>query len=217
VSTIEIVSTDRKRADVFLGLMQQMEFFSLGRAWRNVDDDEFFWEPSPHTWSIRRRAHCHTPTPFGAGDWVADFGREPNPAPMTSIAWLMWHIGTLPSRLSEVDFLDGDHTVASGWTSPYLTHHPIFATAHHASTAFWAGWDALRAALLEAADEQLESTSPDYTYAHAPMSGGLCALGPPGLERPATFVIARALNEIAHHSAQICTLRDLYAHAHRTH
>lgn len=109
---------------------------------------------------------------------MADFGPEPDPAPMTSIAWLAWHIGTLPSRLSEVDFLNGDHTIASGWTSPYLTHHPIFACAHHATTAFWEGWGALRAALAEASDDQLELTSPDYTYAHEPMSGGLCVLGP---------------------------------------
>ena len=196
--------------------MQQMEYFSLGRAWRNVVDGEFLWEPVQNTWSVRRREHCPTPTPFGAGEWVVDFGPEPNPAPMTSIAWLAWHVGTLPSRLSEVDFLNGDHTIASGWTSPYLTHHPIFATAHEAATAFWEGWEALRSALVGASDDQLELTSPDYTYAYEPMRGGLCVLGPPGLARPSTLVIARALNEIAHHSGQICTLRDLYAHAHRT-
>ncbi len=42
---------------------------------------------------------CQTPTPFGSGDWVADFdgklasASDPGKAvePITTIAWLMWH------------------------------------------------------------------------------------------------------------------------------
>ena len=94
----------------------------------------------------------------------------------------------------------------------FRSHHSIFTSAHDAGAAFRDGWDALRAAIEARADDQLQSTSPDYSYAHAPMKDGLCVLGPPGLHRPATFFIARALNEIIHHSAQICTLRDLFAH-----
>lgn len=206
------MSIGGERAEVFLGVMDQTDYFTLARAWTGLTDDEFFWEPTRDTWSVRRRAQCQTLSPFGADDWVADFGPEPTPAPMTSIAWLAWHIGSVASRLSEIDFMGGAQTLASGWTSPYLTHHSIFTSAHDAGAAFRDGWDALRAAIEARADDQLQSTSPDYSYAHAPMKDGLCVLGPPGLHRPATFFIARALNEIIHHSAQICTLRDLFAH-----
>ena len=86
----------------------------------------FAWEPFTTTWSIRRRDQCRTAHPFGAGDWVADFQiPEPAPVPMTAIAWLYWHIGSMPGRLCDIDFLGGTRTMASGWTSPYLTHHPV--------------------------------------------------------------------------------------------
>ena len=62
-----------KRAGTLLELMSQIEHFTLGRAWRYLSDDEFFWEPFTTTWSIRRQDQCRTPNPFGAGEWVADF------------------------------------------------------------------------------------------------------------------------------------------------
>ena len=43
-----------KRADTLLELMHQIEFFTLARAWKDLTDDEFFWEPFTMTWSIRR-------------------------------------------------------------------------------------------------------------------------------------------------------------------
>ena len=43
------------------------------------------------------------------------------------------------------------------------------------------------------------------------MKDGLCVLGPPGPEHAATFSVAATLNEVSHHGAQVCVLRDLYA------
>ena len=34
-----------KRAGTLLELMDQTEYFTLARAWENLTDDEFFWEP----------------------------------------------------------------------------------------------------------------------------------------------------------------------------
>jgi hypothetical protein len=62
-----------KRAETLLELMRPIEHFTLGRAWTNLTDDEFFWEPFATTWSIRRQEECSTPNPFGTGEWVADF------------------------------------------------------------------------------------------------------------------------------------------------
>jgi hypothetical protein len=41
--------------------------------------------------------------------------------PLTTIGWLMWHIGSMPGRLAQLDFLGGSKTTDTGWTSPYLT------------------------------------------------------------------------------------------------
>jgi hypothetical protein len=101
--------------------------------------------------------------------------------------------------------------MASGWTSPYLTHHPIFTSAAEAVTALKDGWHRLREAIKRADDDQLEMTNAGYTYAPEPPRGGLCALGPPGPVHPATHFIAGTLNEVSHHATQIGALRDLYA------
>lgn len=204
---------DGKRAHVFLEVMDRIAYFTLERACAELSDDEFYWEPAPSSWSIRRRDECRTPTPFGNGDWLVDFEvPEPTPAPMTSIAWLFWHVGSMPARLIDIDFLGGDRTMASGWTSPYLTHHPIFTSAAHATGALRDGWADLRAVIERTTDEQFEARAPRYTYAAAPMRDGLCVLGPPGPAHPATFFVAGTLNEVSHHASQICTLRDLHAH-----
>lgn len=201
-----------KQAGPLLEVMDQIEHFTLERAWTDLTDDEFFWEPTAPTWSVRRREDCRTRTPFGNGSWIADFEiPEPSPTPLTSIAWLAWHVGSMPGRLAEIDFLGGDRTMASGWTSPYLTHHPIFTSAVDASANFRQGWADLRSKIEITTEDAFERPIAQYTYARAPMNDGLCALGPPGPEHRATSFVAGTLNEVSHHSTQICVLRDLYA------
>ena len=201
-----------KRAGTLLECMSEIEHFTLGRAWTALGDEELFFEPVPGAWSIRRRDECQTPDPFGAGEWVADFAiPEPTPVPMTTIAWLYWHVASVPGRLCDLDFLGGTRAMSSGWTSPYLADHPMFTSASEAVFALRDGWAKLRAVIEGAGDEQLEATTASYTYAAKPLSGGLCVLGPPGAARPAVHFVAGALNEVSHHGAQIGALRDLYA------
>ncbi len=207
-----------KRAGTLLVLMERIETFTLQRAWTQLSDDELFWEPAAGAWGVRRRDECRTPTPFGDGDWLADFDNELVLAamsrgeiePMTTIGWLLWHIGSMPGRLAQLDFLGGSRTLSSGWTSPYLSHHPVFATASDATETFRAGWQALTAALEGAEDEQMERLTARYTYAPEPPRGGLMVVGPPGPEVPGYFSVASTLNEISHHGTQVCVLRDLY-------
>lgn len=203
-----------KRADTLLEVMHQIERFTLGRVCEGLSDEELFWEPVADAWSVRRRADCRTRHPFGTGDWVIDFDAgisAADNAPMTTIGWLLWHVASTPQRLSEVDFLGGSHAMSSGWTSPYLTHHPIFTSAMDATETLRQGWRALRSALEGADDAQLETRTSQYTYAPRPPTGGLCALGPPGPEHPAVFFVAGLLNEISHHGSQVCALRDLHS------
>jgi len=197
-----------KRASTLLALMERMERFTLNRVWTDLQDDELFWEPVDGAWGIRRRDECTTATPFGDGDWVADFG--PGDEPPTTIGWLLWHIGATPGRLTELDFLGGPHTMASGWPSPYLTHHPRFTSASDATDTLRRGWNELRSVLERADDDSLEQRTASYTYAAEPPRDGVCVLGAPGPEFPGYVFVTSVLNEISHHGAQICELRDLY-------
>ena len=62
-----------RRGDTLLNMMLFIEMFTLNRAWSDLSQDEFFWEPVPGSWSVRRREECSTPNPFGTRDWVVDF------------------------------------------------------------------------------------------------------------------------------------------------
>jgi hypothetical protein len=196
-----------KRADTLLSMMLFIEMFTLNRAWDGLTDEEFHWEPLPGSWGVHPASDTRTATPFVRGAWAADFdaaiataadeGRASEP--LTTIAWLMWHVGSLPGRLVELDFLGGSHAADSGWTSPYIESHPIFSTADEAVTTMRDGWRSLDRALRAAADEQLEARTRFWGFG-----------GTPGPETLGVHVVALTLNEISHHATQICVLRDLY-------
>ncbi len=207
-----------KRAGTLIALMEQIEWYTLKRVWTDLTDDELFWEPAAGAWGVRRRGDCRSPTPFGDGDWVSDFDSELVVAavmggeiePLTTIGWLLWHVGSVPGRVADLDFLGGSKALSSGWTSPYLSPHPVFATASGATEALRAGWESLKAALRDTDDERMEQVTANYSYAPEPPRGGLMVVGPPGPEAPGYFAVTGALNEISHHGAQVCVLRDLY-------
>lgn len=199
--------------------MGSIEAFTLQRAWTDLTDEELFWEPVPGSWGVRRRDHCVTPTPFGDGDWVTDFDLDLVVAalagkaiePLTTIGWLLWHIASVPGRLADLDLFGGTYRPESGWTSPYLTHHPVFSSASEAVESMRAGWSVLRAALETTTDDQLERSSRLYSYGAGRPSGGVLAAGNgPGPETTGTAIVAGVLNEVSHHGSQICLLRDLY-------
>jgi len=195
-----------KRAESLLELMYFIERFTLNRAWTGLTDDELFWEPAPGSWSIRPAAECRTATPFVIGDWIADMDSElalsadgvTKVEPMATIGWILWHVGSMPGRAAELDFLGGARTAESGWTSPYLALHPIFTTADEAVDVMRTGWRALGAALRSATDEQLEEPKRFWGY------------GGPGPMGTGAQILASTLNEISHHGTQIGALRDLY-------
>ena len=85
--------------------------------------------------------------------------------PMTTIGWLLWHIGSMPGRLAQMDFLGGSRTLASGWSSPYLSQHPVFTSASEATETLRAGWNELSSALEKADDQQMEQRIARSIYA----------------------------------------------------
>jgi hypothetical protein len=188
-------------------MMLFIEMFTLDRAWSDLSDDEFFWEPVPGSWSVRPRDECRTPNPFGRGDWVVDFDAGVAGAavegsafePLTTIAWLFWHIGSMAGRATDLDFLGGTRSAESGWTSPYLRNHPVFGSSPEAVDAMRTGWRALDQAIRASTDEDLDQATRFWGYP-----------GHPGAAAQGYQIIASILNEISHHGTQICMLRDLY-------
>jgi hypothetical protein len=184
-----------------------IEMFTLNRAWSDLSQDEFFWEPVPGSWSVRRRAECSTPNPFGTGDWVVDFddglvrASDEGKAvePLTTIAWLYWHFGSMAGRAADLDFLGGTKPAESGWTTPYLGDHPVFDSSSEAVEVMRTGWRALDRAIHASTDERLETVTRFWSYP-----------GYPGVPAPGYQILVNVLNEISHHGTQVCMLRDLY-------
>ena len=118
------------------------------------------------------------------------FGARPLEPP-TTVAWLMWHIASMPGRTAELDFLGGTNSAESGWTSPYIADHPVFASADEAVQTLRRGWRALDRELQASTDEQLELQTRFWGYPGP---------GPPapGYQIVASLrILANALGELA--------------------
>lgn len=74
-------------------LRKQVRDAWLSARWllEDLDDDEYFWEPTPVCWSVRRRApEIHG---WGKGEFVCeDAFPAPDPLPVTTIAWRVTHL-----------------------------------------------------------------------------------------------------------------------------
>ena len=188
-----------KRAETLLEMMLFIEMFTLQRAWNGLTDDELMWEPTEGAGPFGPATECRTATPFVTGSLAADFDAglveaavEGNAIePLTSIAWLFWHVGSQPGRAAELDFFGGAHSAESGWTSPYIAAHPMFITAEDAVTAMRTGWRALDTALRSATDEQLERPTRFWGY------------GGPGPMGTGAQIVGSILNEVSHHGTQM--------------
>lgn len=154
-----------------------------------LTDDEYFWEPVPGCWSIRRRADAVTPMAAGDGDWVADFEfPTPEPTPVTTIAWRIGHIALMFGNRA------GNH-FAGEVLEPHTLAWP--STADAALTLLdsqYARWMAGVATLDD--------------------DGMARAIGPaegPWADHPYGSLVLHLSREAIHHGAEIALLRDLYA------
>src|SRR5439155_21377212 len=58
-----------------------------------LTDGEYFREPVPGCWSVRRRAESDPSVAHGAGEYVIESAwPEPTPPPVTTIAWRLGHL-----------------------------------------------------------------------------------------------------------------------------
>ncbi len=154
---------------------------------------EYLWEPGPGAWSLRPRGEQRTRHVRGRGDWVFEFEpRDPQPAPLRSIGWLMWHLSRglrAPGRLDQRQPLAGRPDDL-----------PVPATAE-------AGLDQLRSAFTAWRSVFDELAPEEYAQVgRSQYPGGL----DPGL--PLRDILYWQNREIIHHCAEMMFLRDLYAH-----
>jgi hypothetical protein len=69
----------------------------------SLTDDEYFWKPVQGCWNVHPRGASAAPVQAGGGVFTIDFAfPEPDPPPVTTIAWRMGHIivGVLGIRAS---------------------------------------------------------------------------------------------------------------------
>ena len=154
-----------------------------------LSDAEYFWEPVPGCWSVRRRGESPAPMAVGAGAYTIDVALpEPDPAPVTTIAWRLGHIivGVFGSRN------------AAHFGGPPAD----YASFTYAGTAA----EALR---------QLDEAYARWTKGVRGLgSDGLARpCGPvegPFAEYPMASLVLHINREVIHHSAEVALLRDLY-------
>ena len=155
-----------------------------------LSDAEYFAEPVPG-WNIRPRGTGTAPVQAGTGDFTIDFAfPPPEPAPFTTIAWRLGHVivGVLAMR-------NANHF---GREPTDYQSFPYAGTAAQALAqldAEYASWlDGVRGLGQEGLAEACgEAEGP---YAAEPMG----------------VLVLHINRELIHHGAEICLLRDLYAH-----
>jgi hypothetical protein len=164
--------------------------FVSDRSLQRLDgltDDEYLWEPVPDCWTVRRTDD---------GRYRADPAWPPrDPAPFTTIAWRIAHIGDFLSRhpLRAVAFEGGEVSFAglSPDTGPAHPHDAVAARAY--LTAAIDDWK-----------RELRSVDDDHL---AELMG--CQAGQFADDPVASFVL-HIHTEFVHHSAEVALLRDLY-------
>jgi hypothetical protein len=167
----------------------------LRPRFEGLTDDEYFWEPVPHCWTVRPTGTAGPDFPgavtVGSGDFTIDFALpEPVPPPVTTIAWRIAHmvVGVLGGR-------NASHF--GGPATDYFGHN-------YAGTA---------AAALAQLDEAYERW---LDGVHGLGEQGLFEqCGPaegPWSEAPMLDLVLHINREMIHHGAEVSLLRDLYAH-----
>ena len=173
-------------------LLDQLETsLGLSRArLAGLTDEEHLWEPVPGCWSVRRRGRSTTPGAYGAGDWVLDFGGEPDPAPVTTIAWRIGHLTSMFHGRWEWTF--GSRSV------PPEVDTAFTPVAAEALEQLWAGARRWADAVAGLTEEQLDVVG----FGQFPRG-----LDP---QLPIVSIVWWMNREFIHHAAEVALLRDLH-------
>jgi hypothetical protein len=154
-----------------------------------LTDEEYLWEPAAGCWSIRPRAEATSSHASGAGDLVVDYvWPEPDPPPLTTIAWRLAHVivGCFSERTG--NHFDGASTDYARWS--------YAGTADEALDQLDAAYVAWSAGVERLGEEGLARPC-------GPTEG-------PFADAPLADLVLHINRELIHHGAEICLLRDLY-------
>jgi hypothetical protein len=164
--------------------------------WRNhlrprldgLSDAEYLWEPVPGCWSIRPVDQIRTSRSAGTGPYRSEFERpEPDPAPVTTIAWRLGHVITGCLLQRSAAHFGGEPFDCSGFE--------YAGTADGALAQLDAAYARWHAGVLSLRDRLAEPCGP----AEAPFD-----------QSPLAGLVLHINRELLHHGAEICLLRDLY-------
>lgn len=178
-------------------LYDQLDFHWTHAARPRLDtltDEEYLWEPVAGAWSVRPRtdeAPASATHRVGAGKCLVEFGiPEPEPAPVTTIAWRLAHVivGVLGERA---------HSHFGGPPAEYATweYAGTAAEALAQLDAAYAAWSSGVRALTEE----------DLARPVGPAEG-------PWAAAPMLTLVLHIHREVIHHLAEVALLRDLWAH-----
>ncbi|WP_151525968.1 DinB family protein [Serinicoccus kebangsaanensis] len=174
----------------------------LDRHWRGqarprlegLTDEEYLWEPVAGAWSVRPRESVSPPTAdarVGGGVWLLDdydpAHAEPDPAPVTTIAWRLAHltVQVLGSRAAAL--FDGPACSEETWRYAGSAAEAL----DQLDTAYAAWTDGVRG--LDEPALRRPTGSPDGPWA----------------ERSMLTLVLHVNREVIHHLSEVALLRDL--------
>ncbi|RCK68359.1 DinB family protein [Desertihabitans brevis] len=179
-------------------VLEQLEWHWHGQARPRLDgltDEEYRWEPVAGGWNIRPRTEHTPPDAPGTGEWTIDFAYpEPQPAPVTTIAWRLAHVvvGVLGMRAQ-------NHFGATfDWGPADYAAWRYAGTAGEALAQLDAAHDAWVAGVRALSEDELARPVGDKEPGH---EEGLMA-----------ELVLHIHREVIHHLAEVALLRDLHAH-----
>ena len=184
-------------SDLTADLLDQLDFHWRHHArprLEGLSDEEYLWEPAPGTWNLRHRdadVPATVTARAGGGEWQLDWAHpEPEPAPVTSIAWRLGHVivGVLGARAHS--HVDGPEADILGWD--------YAGTAAEALDQLDAAYAAWTGGVRQLDDEGLRRPV-------GPAEG-------PWAESPMLTLVLHLNRETIHHLAEVALLRDLWAH-----
>ena len=190
--SVAVVSVSGMKIDWTEQLAEQLDWHWRTQARPRLcglTDDEYFWEPVPGCWSVRPRGQGAAQIAGGSGDFVVDFTYpEPEPAPVTTIAWRLAHVivGVFGAR-------NAGHF--GGPAMDYMS----FGYAGTASEAL----------------AQLDEVYAGWIAGVRGLDGSALAepVGPsegPWADHSTAELVLHINREAVHHLAEIALLRDLY-------
>jgi hypothetical protein len=188
------MTTTRTDLDWTAHLVEQIDWHwtnHLRPRLTGLTDEEYLWEPTPGAWNIHPRREGTTEFQGGSGEFTIDWAfPEPEPAPVTTIAWRLAHIivGVLAARVhGHFDGPEADYTTweYAGTADGALAQLDEAYAAWLAGVRSWTG------------DALLEPCGP----AEGPWS-----------QSPRADIVLHINRELIHHGAEIALLRDLWTH-----